>query len=45
MKKEGKMQKQYNEKPNKYTNLGSDILGAKRHHFDTYEETVKKRKK
>ena len=29
--------KQYNEKPSKLTNLGEDVLGASRHHFDTYE--------
>lgn len=31
--------KQFNEKPNKYKNIGSDISGAQRHNFDTYENS------
>jgi hypothetical protein len=35
--KDDDMKQHYNAKPSKYANLGADILGAKRHNFDTYE--------
>lgn len=37
--------KQFNERPSKYSNLGQDITGAKRHNFDTYENPEKKAEK
>jgi hypothetical protein len=37
--------KQFNEKPSKFKNIGSDIGGAQRHHFDTYENPEEAKKK
>lgn len=37
--------KQYNEKPSAIKNIGEDILGAKRHNFDTYENPELKAEK
>lgn len=37
-----KTKRQFNEKPSKYGNIGNDILGAKRHNFDTYENETQK---
>jgi hypothetical protein len=35
----------YNAKPSNISNIGADILGARRHHFDTYESNEEKEHK
>lgn len=35
----------YNAKPTNISNIGEDLAGAKRHHFDTYENPEQKKKR
>lgn len=37
--------RQYNEKPSKHSNIGQDILGASRHHRDTFENPEAEKQK
>lgn len=37
--------KMINEKPSKLSNLGQEVIGAKRHHFDTYDNPEKRAEK